>query len=158
MDELRVYEPHEYCEKEPFKLFLAGTIDNGQSIDWQTQLIEELKTWENAFHPLRLKVFNPRREHWPKEEEKEEIHRQIQWELHHLELADLIVMNILGNSKSPISLMELGLFAKENKLMVFCPKEFYRYNNVEEVCTKYRIPLYNTNDIKVIARKVVEKM
>lgn len=158
MDELKVYKPHDYCEKEPFKVFLGGTIENGESIDWQTQLIKELDHYEGAFRPLRLKVFNPRRENWPKENETEEIRKQIQWELHHLEISDLIVMNVLGNSRSPISLMEIGLFAKENKLMVFCPKEFYRYNNVMEVCARYNIPLYNTNDVKVIASKVVERM
>ena len=63
-------------------------------------------------------------------------------------------MNILANSKSPISLMEIGLFAKEGKLMVFCPKTFYRYDNVRVVCNRYNVPLYATNNIPFITEKV----
>ena len=83
-----------------------------------------------------------------------EIDKQIEWELYHLEKADMIVMNILADSKSPISLMELGLFAKEGRLMVFCPKAFYRYDNIRVVCKRYDIPLFTTNNIPYIAEKV----
>ena len=65
-------------------------------------------------------------------------------------------MNILGNSKSPISLMELGLFAKEHKVIVFCPPTFYRFDNVKMVCKRYNVPLYDTNDILVIKNKILE--
>jgi hypothetical protein len=65
-------------------------------------------------------------------------------------------MNILGNSKSPISLMEIGLFAKEHKLIVFCNPNFYRYDNVRIVCERYKVPLYDTNDILVIKNKVLQ--
>lgn len=71
-----------------------------------------------------------------------------------MEKADLIVMNILADSKSPISLMEIGLFARTNKLIVFCPKTFYRYDNVRVVCQRFGIPLYNTNNIPYMAQKV----
>ena len=47
-------------------------------------------------------------------------------------------------SKSPITLMELGLFAKSKKLFVVCPDEFYRSGNVQIVCNKYNIPLYKS--------------
>ena len=51
-------------------------------------------------------------------------------------------MNLLPDSKSPISLLELGLFAKSGKLLVCCPKEFYRSGNIQIVCDKYNIPLF----------------
>ena len=139
--------------KNPFRIFLAGTIDNGDSTDWQQELI-------NTINGVELKkptsIYNPRRKEWPSSDDHREIDRQIEWELSHLEKADLIVMNILANSKSPISLMELGLFAKEGRLMVFCPKTFYRYDNVRVVCKRYGIPLFTTNNIEYIARKVCE--
>jgi hypothetical protein len=50
--------------------------------------------------------------------------------------------------------MELGLFAKEGRLMVFCPKTFYRYDNVRVVCKRYNVPLFTTNNIPYIAEKV----
>ena len=101
-------------------------------------------------------IYNPRRADWPSSDDHAEIDKQIKWELSHLERADLIVMNILGNSKSPISLMEIGLFARENRLLVFCPKDFYRYDNVRVVCGSYGIPLFETNDIDYIRDRVLD--
>lgn len=137
----------------PLNLFIAGTIDCGNSVNHQQVIIDELNK-EDTVHPIM--IYNPRRAEWPSSDNKEEIDKQINWELYHLERADLIVMNILGNSKSPISLMEIGLFAKEHKLIVFCKPNFYRYDNVRIVCEKYKVPLYNTNDILVIKNKVLQ--
>ena len=54
-------------ETEKFKsIFLAGTIDNGDSIDWQKKLIEKFKD-------IDIKIYNPRREHWDKKASKEEL-------------------------------------------------------------------------------------
>jgi hypothetical protein len=137
--------------KNPIRIFLAGTIDNGDSTDWQQELI-------NTINGVELRrptsIYNPRRKEWPSSDNHREIDRQIEWELSHLEKADLIVMNILANSKSPISLMELGLFAREGRLMVFCPKTFYRYDNVRNVCKRYEVPLHTTNNIPYIAERV----
>lgn len=135
----------------PVKIFLAGTIDNGDSSDWQQELINTIGGIE-----LRrpVSIYNPRRKQWPSSDDHREIDKQIEWELYHLEKADKIVMNILADSKSPISLMELGLFAKEGRLVVFCPKTFYRYDNVRVVCKRYSVPLFTTNNIPFIAEKV----
>lgn len=138
----------------PLNLFIAGTIDCGDSVNHQQAIIDELNK-EDTVHPIM--IYNPRREDWPDNNDNNEIEKQINWELYHLERADLIVMNILGSSKSPISLMELGLFARTGKLIVFCNPNFYRYDNVRIVCRAYNIPLYNTNDILVIKNKVLER-
>ena len=61
-----------------------------------------------------------------------------------MEKADYIIMNFLPGSKSPITLLELGLFAESGKLFVICPDEFYRSGNVQIVCNKYNIPLYKS--------------
>ena len=135
------------------KIFLGGTIDNGDSQDWQSALIEAINGVELS-RPTH--IYNPRRADWPSSDNHKEIDRQIDWELYHLERANLIVMNILADSKSPISLMEIGLFARQGKLMVFCPSRFYRYDNVRKVCERFSIPLYDTNDVKFIAGKVCE--
>jgi hypothetical protein len=138
----------------PLNLFLGGTIDDGNSVDWQSALINELNSCDTV-HPIM--IYNPRREKWDANADSNEVDKQIEWELYHLERADLIVMNILGNSKSPISLMEIGLFAKSGRLIVFCNPNFYRYENVKIVCKRYGVPLYNTNDILVIKNKVLER-
>jgi hypothetical protein len=135
---------------KPLNLFLGGTIDNGFSLDWQKTLINELNS-EDTKRPIM--IYNPRRDEW---NSKEELESQIRWELYHLERADIIVMNILGSSKSPISLMELGLHARNRKLLVFCPPSFYRFDNVRVTCEYYNIPLFETNDILVIKNKVLK--
>jgi hypothetical protein len=163
MKKMEIFTPPEKWDKHecsifggkncPVKLFLAGTIDNGDSVDWQQELIDTISGIELK-RPVA--IYNPRRDNFPPAEYHQEIDKQINWELYHLERADLIVMNILPKSKSPISLMEIGLFAKEHKLMVFCNENFYRFDNVRVVCERYDVPLYTTNDILVIKNKVLE--
>ena len=74
------------------------------------------------------------------------MHYQIRWELEHLEKADLIVMNILGTSKSPITLLEMGIHIRSGKLHVACEPSFYRYDNVKVTCEQYGVPLYASLD------------
>jgi hypothetical protein len=42
-------------------------------------------------------------------------------------------------TKSPISLLELGLFAKTGKLIVCCSEGFWRKGNVDIVCKRYGV-------------------
>ena len=58
----------------------------------------------------------------------------------------MIVMYILGSSKSPISLLEMGLHAKGGKMVVICEKDFYRYDNVRITCEYYNVPMYDDLD------------
>src|SRR5262249_13162647 len=46
--------------------------------------------------------------------------------------------------KSPITLLELGLFARSGKLVVCCPVGFWRRGNIEVVCARYGIPLVDS--------------
>ena len=64
-------------------------------------------------------------------------------------------MVLLDNSKSPISLLEMGLYAKSKKMLVFCTDKFYRYDNVRLTCEKYKIPLVNSTDINTIAKNII---
>ena len=119
------------------KIFLAGTIDMGNSRDWQMELHDRFSKMEG-----RYILFNPRQEHWDASRPGE-MGYQVRWELDHLEEADMIIMYILGTSKSPISLLEMGLHAKSDKMHVICEKDFYRYDNVRITCEYYGVPLYN---------------
>jgi hypothetical protein len=69
-----------------------------------------------------------------------------------LEKADKIIMYFDPKTKSPISLLELGLFSRSDKLMVICPDGFWRKGNVDIVCEKYNIKnVLNLKDaIKII--------
>lgn len=122
-------------------IFLAGSIDMGNSIDWQ-------KETQNYFKGLNLNIYNPRRDSWDNSWEQTysnaQFYQQVNWELDALTKADIIIMNFLSDSKSPITLLELGLFATSKKIYVCCPKDFYRRGNVEIVCNNYCIPLFET--------------
>lgn len=126
-------------ENKGRRIFLAGTIDMGNSENWQD---EATKLFDNPLlKKIGFTIYNPRRAEGFKNEDQDE---QIRWELDHLDKADIILMNLLPSSRSPISLLELGLYAESGKLIVICPKEFYRYSNVRITCEKYRIPLYES--------------
>ncbi len=120
------------------KVFLAGTIDMGNSTDWQA----DVKNWFSG-QKGRYLLFNPRRNSWNGGADGE-MEYQVNWELEHLEQADIIIMNILGSSKSPVTLLEMGLFARSGKLYVACEPDFYRYDNVRITCDYYGVPLYNS--------------
>ena len=120
------------------KIFLAGTIDMGNSRDWQAELHEKFSAMEG-----RYILFNPRQEHWDATRPGE-MDYQVRWELDHLEEADIIVMHLLGSSKSPISLLEMGLHARSGKMHVICEKDFYRYDNVRITCSYYGVPIYDS--------------
>ncbi|MBO8455216.1 MAG: nucleoside 2-deoxyribosyltransferase domain-containing protein [Bacteroidetes bacterium] len=122
------------------KVFLAGTIDMGNSRDWQSGMLEYFAAKDG-----RYLLFNPRQDSWNAEAEGE-MDYQVNWELRHLEEADIIIMYIIGTSKSPVTLLEMGLHARSRKLIVACEKDYYRYDNVRITCGFYGIPLYNSLD------------
>jgi hypothetical protein len=61
----------------PLNLFLGGTIDNGNSENWQQQLIDELDLCDTV-HPIM--IYNPRREEWNPNEGEEGLENQIKWD------------------------------------------------------------------------------
>lgn len=126
---------------EYVKIFLAGTIDMGDSDDWQARTVGRFR----AQAPGRILFFNPRRPGRPRFD-ADEMAYQVRWELDRLEEADWIVMNLLGSSKSPVSLLEMGLHMRSGKLLVACDPDFYRRDNVRITCLKYGVPLYDSLD------------
>lgn len=130
--------PEEVASDKSFtKIFLAGTIDMGNSKDWQMELYETFSKMGG-----RYILFNPRQKNWDATRPGE-MDYQVKWELDHLEDADMIIMYILGSSKSPISLLEMGLHARSGKIHVICEKDFYRYDNVRITCDYYDVPIYD---------------
>jgi hypothetical protein len=68
---------------------------------------------------------------------------QVEWELEGLERATVVAMYFAPGTRSPVTLLELGLFARSGKLLVCCPEGFWRKGNVEVVCARYGVPLVN---------------
>jgi hypothetical protein len=123
-------------------VFLAGSIEMGKAEDWQTDTIEVLKEIDY------LTIFNPRRadwdSSWKQEKNNPHFYAQVTWELNRLDEADVIAMYFDSATLSPISLLELGLYAESGKLVVCCPNDFWRNGNVDIVCSKYGIPIFTS--------------
>ena len=128
-----------------FTIFLAGSIEMGAAENWQDKFADRLKNQQLDFE---VTLFNPRRDNWDsswtQNKNDKNFSDQVWWELNHLDWCDSIVMYFDPNTKSPVSLLELGLYAKTRKLIVICPDGFWRKGNVEIVCDKEDIPLYNS--------------
>lgn len=120
-------------------IFLAGTIDNGKSINWQLEMEDILKDYN-------VTLLNPRRDNWNPNSSRAEMVKQINWEMDNLDKCDVIFMNILEESLSPITLLELGLYANSGKMIVSCHEEFWRKINVDVVCDRFNIPRYDNFD------------
>jgi len=118
-------------------VFLAGSIEMGAAVNWQTQVEEALKDCNN------MVLFNPRRDDWDDTWEQTiknaQFVGQVKWELEAMERANIIAMYFDPNTKSPITLLEFGLHARSGKLVVCCPDGFYRKGNVDVVCQRYNI-------------------
>ena len=127
------------------KIFLAGSIDMGKAEDWQTRLTNEILNGDYD----NVAIFNPRRDDWDSSWEQsiknKQFREQVEWELDHLDRADLIVVYFDPKGQAPITLMELGLHAEED-IVVCCPDGFWRKGNVEIVCDRFGIPLVDNID------------
>ncbi|KAI0741625.1 hypothetical protein C8Q80DRAFT_1064511, partial [Daedaleopsis nitida] len=134
-------------------IFLAGSIEQGSASQWQEALTVRLQH-------LPITVLNPRRPDWDKtwkqSKTNPEFNYQVTWELNCLERADVIAMYLEPNTISPISLLELGLFARSGKLIVCCPEDFHRRGNVEITCEYYNVPLIDK--APDFMNKIVEEM
>jgi Nucleoside 2-deoxyribosyltransferase like len=123
------------------RIFLAGSIEMGEAEQWQRQVVDALADVDN------LLILNPRRDDWDSSWEQQAANaqfvEQVNWELDMLDAADIIVMYFAPDTMSPISLLELGLYAKSGKLRVCCPSSFWRSGNVEVVCQRHGIPLFD---------------
>jgi len=117
-------------------VFLAGSIEMGAAAPWQADI-------EAAFASAPVTIWNPRRDDWDaswRQSIDEPLFReQVAWELEAQERADLIVMYFAPDTRAPITLLELGLFARSGKLVVCCPEGYWRQGNVQVVCRRYGV-------------------
>lgn len=125
-------------------VFLAGSIEMGLAEDWQSRVGSYFK--DLAAYTL----LNPRRDDWDSSWvqafENPNFYQQVNWELRGLERADKIIWYVSPDTKAPISLLELGLFAASGKVLLCCPTGFWRKGNVDIVCERYHIPVYEKLD------------
>lgn len=124
--------------KEYPTVFLAGTIELGNSPDWQKNCETHLSDQFNVLNP-RVGDWS---DEWKPKAANVHFKNQVNWELDGLEACDVILMNLISGSKSPISLLEFGFMAKSGKLVVVCPHGFWRNGNIEVMSERYNIPIF----------------
>jgi len=129
-------------------VFLAGSIEMGKAKDWQSALTEDLQD-------MPVTILNPRRSDWDSTWRQDitepKFKEQVDWEMDHLNKADVIALYFEPETMSPISLLELGMHAGDScadgsgrKLVVCCPTGFWRRGNVQIVCKRYGVTLVET--------------
>jgi hypothetical protein len=115
---------------------------------WQRRLVSAFKDHADVV------IINPRRNSWHSSWKQvarnKQFTKQVEWELTGLEECDTSIMYFDPATKSPISLLEFGLFGPSHegvvvpKMHVVCPAPFWRKGNVDIVCKRYGIPQYKT--------------
>src|SRR5690348_1029525 len=127
------------------RVFLAGSIEMGKAERWQERIVAALSEAEAGAGDLV--ILTPRRDDSSEQRADDPLlAEQVSWELDMLDAADGAVMYFAPGTKSPVSLLEFGLCARSGKLRVCCPEGFWRRGNVEMVCRRLRIPLFETLD------------
>jgi hypothetical protein len=131
-----IYAPQPFIRRGR-SVFLAGTIDQGPAT-WQEDVMKSLSH-------LPIAILNPHRRDWDSSWAQDiscqPLREQISWELDMLEGADVIALYCAPEKPAPISLLELGLFARSGKMIVACPDGFYRKGNVQVVCQRFGVEL-----------------
>lgn len=133
-------------------MFLAGSIEMGVAEDWQSRVAASFAEEEG------LVLLNPRRDAWDaswvQSIDNPMFREQVEWELEGLARADVIAMYLAPGTKSPVSLLELGLHAASGKVVVHCPEGFWRKGNVDVVCARYGLEQHDEWDAWIATLRV----
>ena len=136
---IEVRAPEDYASIAGKKaIFLAGSIEMGKAENWQERIVASLRHMD-------VLLLNPRRVHWDaamaQSADNPDFREQVEWELDALDRADMVVMYFAPETRSPITLLELGIHAAANpeKLIVCCPDGFWRKGNVDIVCQRFGV-------------------
>lgn len=145
-----------------YSIFLAGSIEMGVAENWQQKIVCDLA-------PFDVTLLNPRRDDWDtswvQSIDNEQFKQQVDWELDNITTADLVIFYFDPNTASPITLLELGLCVGTfpNNIVVYCPQGFYRKGNVDILCQRNDIVVFDTYDdfvlhIKNYLHRVVQNL
>lgn len=138
-------------------VILYGSIEPDPAADWQTSLAAYLSD-------LPVEIINPRCDAWDNTwvEDVSDVRfkEQVEWEMDHARTADVIAFYFKPDTLTPITLLELGMYAGSGKAVVCCPKGFYKRGNVQLVCHRYGIELLDSLDAlqKTVKEKLLSKL
>ena len=113
--------------------------------------MDTAEKWQDVFTDMlrntSVVVLNPRRDDWDstwkQSTEDAKFVEQVNWEIDAMESSHAIAMYFDPSTKSPITLLELGLLAAigSERLVVCCPDGFWRKGNVDIVCERYGVTM-----------------
>lgn len=136
------------------RVFLAGSIDQGEAPDWQRSLAMALTDVP------RLLILDPRRDEWDaswrQSIDEPRFRGQVEWELDGLEAADVIAFYFAPGTKAPVTMLELGLHARSGRAVVCCPEGFWRRGNVDIVCARFGVE--QVRDLDALADAVRRRL
>lgn len=149
-------------ENYDFSIFLAGSIEMGKARHWQDIVVDSFKKqYKDYSKQLDWIFFNPYLKDWDNTIgntiKDKKFYHQVSWEWEHLLKSDLVVFNFEPETKSPISMLELGAMASlEKKIVVCCPKKFWKIGNIEFIADYYSIPL--VEDLSDIPQHILNEL
>lgn len=125
-------------------VFLGGSIEMGAAELWQDKVVAAFK---DDPHVIFL---NPRRDDWDSSWIQDptpgtQFHEQVTWELDGQDIADIHLYYFDDNTKSPITLLELGSYGGTSSI-VRCTPNFWRYGNVAVYCDRVGATLVDSTD------------
>lgn len=116
------------------RIFLAGSMATGSQVNWRQTVIDAFGEKYHFLDPTNLKHDSLT---------DVEMRNHIKWEFDGLRIADFILLNFLPDSLSPISMVELGMYIASKKLIVVCPKEFYKWRYIDTLCKEHNTLIFN---------------
>lgn len=133
--------PSLYMPPSGPKIFLGGSIDDipdsPNMCHWREGTTEVIKrAWFDVEdNKDNITIYSPRREDdiWAIEMENE----QATWDMSMLSMVDYIILNFIGDTLSPISLLELGIFVNDSRLYLSVDSSYKRKQIVELYNTYY---------------------
>ena len=145
LNEVKVIKAPDSTEGITNSVFLAGSIDMGKAVDWQSEIA-------NKCEGNNVTLLNPRRDDWDSSWEQsienDKFREQVEWELDSMNKVDKIVFYFDKDGEAPITLLELGLHAGDSSsnICVCCPEGFWRKGNVDIICERFNIPMVDSID------------
>jgi hypothetical protein len=146
--------PHRPTIIQP-SIILYGSIAQNATVDWRNSLALSLSD-------LPVAILNPHRDDWDSSWVEDischKFKEQVEWEMDHAKIADVIAFHFAPDTLAPVSLLELGMYAETGKAIVCCHPEFKKKGNVQIVCARYGIELVERmEELERLARKKLEE-
>lgn len=126
-------------------VFLAGSIEMGKAVDWQSYVT-------SALDPYQVQVFNPRRDDWDsswtQSIDNKQFVDQVNWEQMYLTISKYVLFNFCKDTYSPISLLELGqrISIDQESIILCCDPQFWRRGNIDVIARNYRVEVLDNLD------------